>query len=47
MMKKLVYLLITLSLIALILLIAGADVNYGYGPGYSPYGYNNSYGYND
>ncbi|MCL2699416.1 MAG: hypothetical protein FWE68_03805 [Defluviitaleaceae bacterium] len=41
-MKKLIYLLITISLVSIILLVSGADVNHGYGPGYvyEPYGYN-------
>ena len=48
-MKRLIYLLIALGLITIILFAAVADVNYGYGPGYTPYGYDsyNDYDSND
>ena len=46
--KKLVYFMVTLGLVTLILIIAAADVNYGYGPGYVRESYgSNSYGYGD
>ena len=46
-MKQFTYVLVTLGLVAWILLASVADVNYGYGPGYTPPGYGYDSGYGD